>query len=442
MQDALPDIPRAATALAEWAACMVYILHMRRRLPRVPTAFAMAAGLGVLWAVQQLAETMPLSLWVLGMALAAASMYVFIVLVADVSAKEAGDLTARAFVLAELVASLEWQLHVFFFDGDIDSAVPRLMFVTVYSATFGFVWWLERKHFPKDLRLPIDHRALVSAVAVAIVTFLVSNLSFVSANTPFSGPLSYEVFYIRTLVDLCGFVVLFALRGQRLEIQRGAEVEAVSMILTHQQERYLQSKHDIEAVNRKYHDLKHYIHAIRAEADPDARATYVDQLEDSIRGYETSTLNTGSSVLDTLVTSKMQQAERSQVTVTCVADGGAVAFMDPMDLVAVVGNAMDNAIEATAPLASADERLVRIAIYRQGEFAMLRFENAYQGHREFVDGIPRTTKPRTLHHGYGLKNMRETAARYGGSLTARAENGWFVVRILIPIPAGRRHDDD
>jgi signal transduction histidine kinase len=39
-----------------------------------------------------------------------------------------------------------------------------------------------------------------------------------------------------------------------------------------------------------------------------------------------------------------------------------------------------------------------------------------------------------LHHGYGLKNMRETAERYGGSLTAHAEDEWFVVRVLLPSP--------
>jgi signal transduction histidine kinase len=430
----LPDIPRTFTALAEWSACLVYILLMRKRMPRVPLIVAITLGMAGLLGIQVLASMMPLELWVVGMAMAVAGMYGFILLCADISPREAGDLVARAFVLAELVASLEWQLHVFFFRGQPESTWLIVLLVAVYVSAFPFAWWLERRHFPRDHQVPVDNRALVTAAAVAIVTFMMSNLSFVTSNTPFSGPIGPEVFYIRTLVDLCGFVVLFALRGQRLELQRGAEVEAVSMMLNHQQERYLQSKHDIDAVNSKYHDLKHYIHAIRAEADPETKAGFVDQLEDSIRGYETSALETGSPVLDTILTSKIRQAERSSVTLTCVADGAAVAFMDPMDLVTIVGNAVDNAIEATAPLPRPEQRLVRLAIYRQGEFAMLRFENFFEGTVELVNGLPRTTKARTLHHGYGLKNMRETAERYGGSLTARAEDDWFVVRTLIPIP--------
>lgn len=430
----IPDIPRVYTALAEWAACMVYILIMRKRLGHIPLALAMAGSLVGLILIHILADTLPLEFWVVGMMAAVAVMYGFILLCADVSRREAGDLVARAFVLAELVASLQWQLHVFFFQDQTESPWRAVPLILIYASAFPLAWWLERRHFPRDHRIPVTNRALVTVAAVAIVTFLMSNLSFVAANTPFSSRLGPEVLYIRTLVDLCGFVMLFALRGQLLELQRGVEVETVSMMLRNQQERYLQSKHDIDVVNRKYHDLKHYIHAIRAEVDPEARAGYVDQLEDSIRGYETSALETGSPVLDTILASKVRQAERFSVNLTCVADGMAVAFMDPMDLVTIVGNAIDNAIEATATLSRPEQRLVRLAIYRQGEFAMLRFENYFEGSLELVDGLPRTTKARTLHHGYGLKNMRETAERYGGSLTARAEDDWFVVRTLIPVP--------
>ena len=435
MSDILPDIPRIFTALAEWSACMVYILLMKKRLPRLSLALVIVAGLVLLTGLQLLAETLPLELWTLGMAMGVGAMYVLIYLCADVSLREAGDLVARAFVLAELVASLEWQLDVFFLRGE-DATRPAsiALLVGIYAIAFGTAYSAERRHFLKDHRVLVDYRTLVVTVGVAILTFMMSNLSFVKTNTPFSGPIGPEIFYIRTLVDLCGVVILFALRGQRLELQRAAEVNAVNVMLRNQRDRYLQSKHDIDAVNRKYHDLKHYIHAIRAETNPDARAGYMDQLEDSISGYETSALDTGSNVLDTLLTAKSQQADRMQITLAAVADGTAIGFVDAMDLVTLVGNALDNAIEATSSLDDPAQRLVRIAVYRQGGFAMIKVENVFRGVLQVVDGLPQTTKASSLHHGYGLKNMRETAERYGGSLTAHAEDDWFVVRVLLPSP--------
>jgi len=438
MIDILPDIPRVLTAIAEWSACMVYILLMKKRLPRLSLASVCVAGLVVLVGVQLLAEALPLELWTLGMAMGVGAMFLVVYLCADVPLREAGALVARAFVLAELVASLEWQLDVFFLRGD-DATRPAsiALAISVYAIAFATAYSAERRHFLKDHRVLVDYRTLVVTVGVAVLTFLMSNLSFVSINTPFSGPIGPEVFYIRTLVDLCGFVILFALRGQRLELQRAAEVNAVNVMLRNQRDRYLQSKHDTDVVNRKYHDLKHYIHAIRAETNPDARAGYMDQLEDSISGYETSALDTGSNVLDTLLTAKSQQADRMQITLAAVADGTAIGFVDAMDLVTLVGNALDNAIEATSSLEDPTQRLVRIAVYRQGSFAMIKVENIFRGALQMVNGLPQTTKASSLHHGYGLKNMRETAERYGGSLTAHAEEDWFVVRVLLPSPRER-----
>lgn len=434
MTELLPDIPRVFTAIAEWWACMVYILLMRKRLQTIPLIATCIAGLGLLIGVHLMVERLPIELWTLGMAAAVGSMFILIWATCDVSPMVAGDRVARAFVLAELAASLEWQLDVFFFDGR-DATRPGSIALLAGLFFFGFwaAFYAERKHFPPHDRVPVDSRTLVVTIGIAVVTFLMSNMSFINTNTPFSGPVGPEIFYIRTLVDLCGFVVLFALRGQRLELQHAAEVNAVSMMLRNQRERYLQSKHDIDAVNRKYHDLKHYIHAIRAETNADVRASFIEQLEDSIRGYETSALDTGNAVLDTLLTAKMQQAERMEITLSAVADGSAIGCIEPMDLVTILGNALDNAIEATSVLEDPNQRLVRLAIFRQGGFAMIKVENVFRGSLHMVDGLPQTTKASSLHHGYGLKNMRETAEKYGGSLTASGEDDWFVLRILIPV---------
>ncbi|WP_084078846.1 ATP-binding protein [Demequina sp. NBRC 110057] len=436
--DSLPDIPRFVTGIAEWAACLVYILLMRPRFSRWVMVAACAAALPVLIGVQLLVAELPIGLWTLGMVMSAGTMYAFILLTTRTRPREAGDLTARAFVLAELVASLEWQLHVFFFGPEARLTLEIVMMLGVYIPVFIGAHLAERRHFPRDHPLPVDARTLISVVAVAVVTFLMSNLSFVTTATPFSGRLDAEVFYIRTLVDLCGFVILFALRGQRLELHRAQEVQTVSMMLSNQRERYLQSKHDIDEVNRKYHDLKHYIHAIRAESDPGERARYMDELEESIKGYERSSMDTGSAVLDTMLTAKSQQADRYRITMTVVADGTAVGFLDAMDLVTIIGNALDNAIEAVAGIPDTEKRLIRVAIYRQDSLTMVRVENYFAGTLRTVQGLPTTTKGDARHHGYGLKNMRDTAERYGGSMTARVEDGWFVLRVLLPQPAARR----
>ena len=52
ISDLLPDIPRGFTAFAEWSACLVYILLLRKRLTAPYLALALGLGLGLLTAVQ------------------------------------------------------------------------------------------------------------------------------------------------------------------------------------------------------------------------------------------------------------------------------------------------------------------------------------------------------------------------------------------------------
>ncbi|WP_149205079.1 sensor histidine kinase [Actinotalea subterranea] len=435
IQEVLPDIPREYTALAEWAAVLVYVLVARKRLPRPQLVAVITVGLPALWGVQLLAAALPRPLWTLGMALAVAAMYGLLVACVDVPVRDGGYFVARAFVLAELVASLHWQLHAYFFPTTPSgSPVLRgLLLVAVYGGGFALAFVLERRHVPRDQPLAVDRRGLLSTVAIAVITFLMSNISFLSTSTPFSGRLGLEIFYIRTLVDLAGYVALYAQQGQRLELQRAKEVEAINRLLHSQHEQYLMSKRSIDEVNRKYHDLKHWITALRAETSPEAKAGYLDQLEESLRGYATRT-ETGNGVLDTILTTKSAVCADHGITLTCVVDGSAVAFMDAMSLSALFGNALDNAIESARRVPDPERRLIRVAVYTQEELALIRFENYFEGELEFADDLPRTTKDNAEQHGYGLKNMRQVAEGYGGSLTVHAEDEWFAVRVLLPRP--------
>lgn len=434
--ETLPDIPRVLTGLAEWAACLVYVLLRRQRLPVLRLVLVAAAALGVLVGVQVVADHLPLTLWALGMAASAACMFGFIVTAARVPAREAGYFVARALVLAELVAALHWQMHCFFFlaDGRPGLGWQVAFGVVVYASSFPLAYLIESRHFRPAQPLDVTAGELASAVAIALVTFFMSNISFLNANTPFSGRLGLEIFYIRTLVDLCGFVALYAQQGQRLQLRSRAEVKAIDEMLRRQHEQYLQSKRSIEIVNRKYHDLKHQIGVIRAEGDPGLRASYLDSLEASVAGYAAQA-DTGNGVLDVILTTKSLECAERGIDLTYVADGALLDFMSAMDVSAVVGNALDNAIDGVLAVPEPEKRLIKVAVYARDRFVMLTFENYFTGELRTEDGAIVTRRADRDRHGYGLKSIRYTAEKYGGSMTVNVEERWFVLRILVPMPA-------
>lgn len=343
-------------------------------------------------------------------------------------------------MLAELVASLHWQIVTFIGvrDGfaDYDWRAIALLVVT-YALCFGLAWMVERGNFSQATPTLLTASAAIATMAIMIVTFAMSNLSFVSTNTPFSGSVGQEIFYIRTLVDFCGFAILYAQQEQARRIEANTELASINAQLESQHQEYLQSKENIESLGRLAHDLKHQLAALRAEVDPKHAAAGFEQLEQSVQRYSAQQ-HTGNPVLDVILTTKERTCADRGITFTAVADGSLLSGMSSMDIASLFGNALDNAIEATSKLPKREQRLIKLALYEQNRFIVIRVENYYDSRlKKDAEGNLRTTKRDDQHrHGFGVKSIRHIAQQYGGEVTIRTEDHWFVLTALIPRKTG------
>ena len=72
-------------------------------------------------------------------------------------------------------------------------------------------------------------------------------------------------------------------------------------------------------------------------------------------------------------------------------------------------------------------------VYVKNQFIIIRFENFYNQPLRFKDGLPITTKRNQVLHGYGIRNIRENARKYGGNVNIHAEDGCFQLLVLLPI---------
>ena len=433
--NALPDIPRLYTAISEWLGCLVYVCVLYRRVSLQRTILVVALGLPVLIGLQYLAGMMSLPFWIFGMCLVAAGMFAIVMLSIGTGKREGLYITARAFILGELIASLHWQLVTF--ARHALGLTPtwwqsHITLVVTYGLCFFIAYTVERGNFSQTQPTVPILSAAVMTVATTLITFAMSNLSFVSTNTPFSGTIGQEVFYIRTLVDLCGFVILYAQQEQARRLASNMELASINAQLKSQHQEYLQSKENIESIGRLAHDLKHQIAALRAQVDPEHMAAGFEQLEASVQQYSAQQ-HTGNPVLDVILTAKTHTCADKGITFTAVADGKLLDGMSSMDIASLFGNALDNAIEATSKLSDPEKRLIRLALYRQGQFVVLRVENYYDSAlKTDTEGNLRTTKKDTRSHGFGVKSIRHIVQQYGGEVTIRTKDHWFTLTALVP----------
>lgn len=428
----VPDIPKIYTALAEWFSCCVFVLALEKRYKKCYTICVLLPFLPVFCVLQYYIGVWPVVVWIPSMVAAMILIYLCIFSCCKVNWKMAMVCFATAFMIAEFSASFEWQIYSYVMGRGHDERVIELIFLVLfYSILFALAYFLEYRYFSGEIRGDISLKEALSSVIMAIAVFLISNISYVYPDTPFSSSLPGGLFYIRTLVDFSGLLILFLQRDRWRELSMQKEMEVVNAILRRQYEQYNLSKENIEIINRKYHDLKHQIAVVRAERNSDKREQYLQEMENDIKMYEAQN-KTGNKVLDTILTGKHLYCVQHEINFTCVADGMLLDFMNLMDICTIFGNALDNAIECVEKIGDKSKRLIRTAVYSQSKFLIIRFENYTELELTTKDSLPITTKKDRQYHGYGLKSIRSTVEKYGGSMTVNVKDNWFILRLLIP----------
>lgn len=242
--------------------------------------------------------------------------------------------------------------------------------------------------------------------------------------------LPYEWGYFYLMQMLC--IVVLYLEGELFKkSQLIQEKEILDFLYRTQQEQYKLSKENIALINQKCHDLKHQIRALRS-AKKEELDRYLGEIEESVEIYE-AIVKTGNDVLDTILTEKSLYCKKHKIQVTCVTDGSQMGFIDTIDLYAILGNAMDNAIEAVEKIKEKEKRQIDVMIYRQHNFLVVNIMNPMAEELVYEDGIPLTTKKDKTSHGFGLRSIRQILKKYEGFLTVGEEDGCFSLKMLIPV---------
>lgn len=430
----LPDIPRIYTALAEWISCMIYIFPLRKRIRGKKLIAALAVSGTLQCVFQEAAGRLQLTLWIPGMLLNVLLMLLTIWVCCDLKWKDAGYWCARAFVTAEFAAALEWQIFSYLVWNGMEwnelAAFGFMLFC--YACIFPLVFLVEKRIVSEDTGTLISTREVTVAIIVVVIVFAMSNIGFVLEDSLYGRASGMILFYIRTLIDFCGLCILYIQQNQKNEEYLKQELGSIQNMFKLQYEQYLSYKENSDTINRKSHDLKHQIDVIRSEGDPEKREEYLREMETAVRNLKANIM-TGNAVLDTILTYKNAYCVNHDIHFTCIADGKTLDFMHPLDICSIFGNALDNAIESAEKNKDKEKRVVSLKTFTQNHFLMICFENYCEDDINFGHGLPDSTKENKSYHGYGLKSIRYTAEKYGGSMTLHQENDWFILRVLIPV---------
>lgn len=180
------------------------------------------------------------------------------------------------------------------------------------------------------------------------------------------------------------------------------------------------------------HDYRNHIQNMKillSEKNYTKLDGYLNELAEDLNTVDT-VIKTGNVMADAVLNSKLTTAEKAKIKVTVKAGVPDGIVMSDVELCAVMGNLLDNALEACIKLPE-EERFMRIYIGRIKNQFYISVQNSAGTVRK-IGGKYITTKSGYA-HGYGIFRIDRLAGKYGGYVNRQNEEGVFATEIMLPL---------
>ena len=196
-----------------------------------------------------------------------------------------------------------------------------------------------------------------------------------------------------------------------------------------QQKQLLEELKKANQENRKLrHDLKHHFHSLEymMDTDPEKAKSYLHELSEHVEAVKV--LTTKNQVLDYIVNSKMAICRTKGIAFTYEVQDNLKQMQD-FDLISLLSNALDNAIEAQEYV---HDKFISCSICDGKTTTIIHIENACNTSKLQKDKHTfQTIKKDKGQHGIGLGRIQAIAESYHGHMKIQITDN-FILEISIP----------
>ena len=180
------------------------------------------------------------------------------------------------------------------------------------------------------------------------------------------------------------------------------------------------------------HDYHNHIQAMLALTDkPQQLRAYLLKLNSDLTTVDT-VIKTGNVMVDAILNSKLSLIQSHQINLHAKAVVPSDLKISEIDLCTVIGNLLDNAMEACLKQEQDSERFVRVYIGILKKQLYISFQNS-SGQQIKKSGKTYISTKNSESHGFGLKRIDRIVAKYDGYINRQNEEGIFATEVLLPL---------
>ncbi|OLS02078.1 sensor histidine kinase [Tissierella creatinophila] len=215
--------------------------------------------------------------------------------------------------------------------------------------------------------------------------------------------------------------------------------QMIERTILKEQNKYYKDQLEIMDTNNKNaksfnHDLRNHLSIIRGYIQIEEcqkACMYIDEMIKN--NYTIKTIkefsNSGNIDIDNILNYKLYEASKKDICVSLEIKIPSDINISSFDIVVILGNLLDNAIEATSKVEN--NKKIDIIIIYEKEIIFINIKNTFNGSILYEKGKILTSKKDRKSHGIGLSNVKSILKKYNGIMDIDYTDNEFCIDIIL-----------
>lgn len=315
-----------------------------------------------------------------------------------------------------------------------NQTLERFIYILAAQILVTYAYRVTLKIFKKNgVQLQWQEWTLI--LVVFILSFgIILMISIVQLNYDFSvehhNILLLASFGLVVINIVCYYMIVMLSKANALK----KEHELI-MAESNYRRRYADNaKNQYEEIRRIRHDMKQsytVIQQLVSEERYNELKQYLTQMNEQIIGTE-STITTNHAIVNAILNNKLSTAKKYGIKTLCnTVKDLHIGQIEEIDMCHLLGNILDNAIEAAQKCPADRIKYIEISITERNQILMITVKNSYDSDQ--LNPALKTSKLNKTEHGFGIKTIRKIAKKYNGFVDFYTENTIFCCSVTLQI---------
>lgn len=298
-------------------------------------------------------------------------------------------------------------------------------FITIKIITYNVMLFLSNfKLVKNDIKVSYIH--WLSIFVMPAGTLILSLMLILKVNSENLTGILISII-IMFVINVFVFYLYDILMKSYDEKMEKALLLQQNMAYAKQLEVITQSQENLKAFR---HDVKNHVLSLKSLIEDNNNHEASEYLESIIDSIDNSIefSKSGNAEIDSILNYKLNQAVSFGIKTNIAVNVPEKLNIRPFDLSVVLGNLLDNAIEAAR---YCERKLIKITAELDRNVLYINVSNTFDGKLKYEGSKLITTKEDKQNHGMGLGNVQQSLEKYNGAMEIHHRDKMFYVDVLI-----------